>query len=339
VDGVNYSVATTGGTITNNCDTFIGGQNVQDWGFNGTIDEVMIFNRSLSAEQISALYNNRTDLIVSQETNKDEYWNVSITPNDGSEDGTAEFSNTVKILNTLPTAPILTFPTNNTVTTNRSLEFKWNTSTDADGDAISYNLQVDDNLAFNNPEVNVSAITAINAGNVSYQILTELNVDTVYYWRVQANDSEGYGEFSEVRNFTVQSFLSITLLTDSVEFGALGIGDVQNTTDGNPPPFRGENSGNIVFNVTINGTKYFTMADINTSNYLFKARENETGAFNISLSITSYTNMTSISSTPAVAFLKWQNVNDDFLIDLNITVPQDEPPGVRSSTVTFTIEG
>src|SRR3989344_911472 len=40
--------------------------NRQSW--NGTIDEVMIFNRSLSAEQIFALYQNQTKTIVAQET-------------------------------------------------------------------------------------------------------------------------------------------------------------------------------------------------------------------------------------------------------------------------------
>jgi len=52
----------------------------------------------LSPEQILALYNNRTDLIVSQETNKGEYWNVTITPNDGTADGAIAFSNTVPIV-------------------------------------------------------------------------------------------------------------------------------------------------------------------------------------------------------------------------------------------------
>jgi len=42
--------------------------------FNGTIDDVSVYNYSLSAEQIKALYNNRTDLIVSQETSEGDTW-------------------------------------------------------------------------------------------------------------------------------------------------------------------------------------------------------------------------------------------------------------------------
>ncbi len=66
--------------------------------FNGTIDEVMIFNYSLSNEQISALYNNRTDLIVSQETSVGDVWSVDVTPNDGNLDGASVFSGNLTVL-------------------------------------------------------------------------------------------------------------------------------------------------------------------------------------------------------------------------------------------------
>ncbi len=65
--------------------------------FNGTIDEVMIYNRSLSVEQILALYNNRTDLIVSNETSVGDVWAVEVTPNDGTVDGTSVLSNSLRI--------------------------------------------------------------------------------------------------------------------------------------------------------------------------------------------------------------------------------------------------
>ena len=63
----------------------------------GTIDEVKIWNRTLSAEQIKALYENKTKLMVSQETVVGDVWKVCITPNDGSEDGTELCSNTLTI--------------------------------------------------------------------------------------------------------------------------------------------------------------------------------------------------------------------------------------------------
>lgn len=69
-------------------------------GYNGTLDEFQVWNRSLSTEQILALYNNQTDLIVSNETNVGDNWSITITPNDGNDDGDALESNGVLILDT-----------------------------------------------------------------------------------------------------------------------------------------------------------------------------------------------------------------------------------------------
>lgn len=67
-------------------------------GWDGMIDEVKLYRRALSYEQISALYENRTDLIVSQETSAGDIWSCEITPNDFKEDGSTLQSNAVKII-------------------------------------------------------------------------------------------------------------------------------------------------------------------------------------------------------------------------------------------------
>ena len=65
--------------------------------FNGTIDEVRIYNQVLSEEQIKALYENKTDLIVSQETSVGDVWQGCVTPNDGTSDGNESCSNSLTI--------------------------------------------------------------------------------------------------------------------------------------------------------------------------------------------------------------------------------------------------
>jgi len=77
---------------------FIGKSYWTSESFNGTMDDIMIFNRSLSQEQIQALYNNRTDLIVSNETSPGDKWSACITPNDGYEDGTRACSDNLTII-------------------------------------------------------------------------------------------------------------------------------------------------------------------------------------------------------------------------------------------------
>ncbi|MBT3813989.1 hypothetical protein HOE37_05420 [Candidatus Woesearchaeota archaeon] len=76
----------------------IGKRKSSNINFNGTVDELRIYNHSLSAEQISALYNNRTDLIVSQETIVDNVWQACVTPNDGVVNGVEVCSNSLTIV-------------------------------------------------------------------------------------------------------------------------------------------------------------------------------------------------------------------------------------------------
>ena len=95
--------------------------------FNGTIDNLKIYNHSLSPEQILLLNASRTDLIVSNETNDGEIWQVCMTPNDGYQDGNTTCSNNVTI-NLIPTAPTLLIPENASAITNRTPTFLWNNS-------------------------------------------------------------------------------------------------------------------------------------------------------------------------------------------------------------------
>lgn len=66
--------------------------------FNGSIDDVRVYNKSLSPQQIISLYNNRTDVIVSEEISVGEIWSACVTPNDGVFDGGELCSNDLTIL-------------------------------------------------------------------------------------------------------------------------------------------------------------------------------------------------------------------------------------------------
>ncbi|HLD72738.1 MAG TPA: LamG-like jellyroll fold domain-containing protein [Candidatus Nanoarchaeia archaeon] len=78
--------------------------------FNGIIDEVRIHNRSLSSTQIQALFNNRTDLIVSQELSGGDVWKTCVTPNDKTVDGTENCSNNVTVIALVSTLPSSSSP-------------------------------------------------------------------------------------------------------------------------------------------------------------------------------------------------------------------------------------
>ncbi len=322
-------------------DLFLGRKSwASDSFFDGTLDEINFFNRSLSSEQILAIYNNQTDLLVSQETSVGNNWTIDVTPNDGTEDGSTVRSNSLLILestNNLPSAPVLLLPINKSTTTNRTPGFTWNNSIDSDDDPISYHLIIDDDITFNNPEINISAITNTTSDNTTYILNTALTTDTTYYWKVRANDSTGYGDFSGVHNFTLNSLLSIDIINSIIEFGSITPGSSLNTTDGSPSPFRLENSGNIKTNITITGTQLLNTSDFPSSDFQFSMAENESGSFNTTLSTTTWTNIDSSSSSYDIVNLDWQNHKDDFLCHLNLTVQSAEPAGVKSSTITFTV--
>ncbi|HIJ01222.1 TPA: LamG domain-containing protein, partial [Candidatus Woesearchaeota archaeon] len=83
--------------------------------FYGILDEVMLFNRSLSSEQIAYLYqeslNKRMMQIHYEETEKGENWSVAITSNNGTADGNTVLSDGLIIIDNAPTVS-LTSPSN-----------------------------------------------------------------------------------------------------------------------------------------------------------------------------------------------------------------------------------
>ena len=311
--------------------------------FNGTIDEVMVFNRTLSAEQIWALSKNQTNIITAQETGVGDNWTVQATPNDATVDGGLVSSNNVTILaaNTPPPAPVLISPINGSTTTSRTPTFIWNNSVDADSDPnISYRLEIDDNIGFTNPEVNVSGILNTTNDNTTYTISTELAVDTTFFWRVFAYDQTEYGINTSPANFTVQSYLAINITDKTAAFGTLPAG-ANVSTPNNASPLRAENVGNIIANITVTGTSFFNAVSMPSTFYRFRIRANESGAFNTTASATEWneTNTTLGVNIFHVINLDWHSISNDFLTDLNISVPLNESAGSKKSTITFTITG
>lgn len=68
----------------------------EDW-FNGTLDDVLIYDRILTQEQVTALSLNQTDLIAAQELANNENWSSMVTINDGIADISVNATNSVEI--------------------------------------------------------------------------------------------------------------------------------------------------------------------------------------------------------------------------------------------------
>lgn len=85
-------------------------------------------------------------------------------------------------VNRAPTAPTLSQPTNNLLCIDNVLNFSWNASSDPDGDAISYEIQIATNNQFSQD------LQSFTAGSTSHQVT--LSKGVAYYWRVKATDSK-----------------------------------------------------------------------------------------------------------------------------------------------------
>ncbi|MFC1685908.1 LamG-like jellyroll fold domain-containing protein [Nanoarchaeota archaeon] len=120
----------------------IGGHNPSSRWFNGLIDEVKLYNFSMSQEQIAQLYqeglnNLNTSTIVSEETTVGENWTCQVIPTDLEDDGSPANSSALEILEAHPTqgTPILN-STTGTNFTSENLTCYPQSLADGDGDAV-----------------------------------------------------------------------------------------------------------------------------------------------------------------------------------------------------------
>ncbi|MDP3359154.1 MAG: SusE domain-containing protein [Lutibacter sp.] len=85
-------------------------------------------------------------------------------------------------VNTAPTVPSLTYPTNNLLCIDNVVNFQWNASTDAEGGVITYEIQVAKNTLF-------SPVSHTQTSTTTSKSIT-LEKGIAYYWRVKATDSK-----------------------------------------------------------------------------------------------------------------------------------------------------
>jgi len=85
-------------------------------------------------------------------------------------------------VNTAPTVPTLALPVNNSLCIDNVVNFTWNASTDSQGDAITYQIQVAKDNLF------AQIAHTLTSTTTSKSITLEKGI--AYYWRVKATDSK-----------------------------------------------------------------------------------------------------------------------------------------------------
>jgi len=157
------------------------------------------------------------------------YWRVATI----SDVGYSEFCPTQVFttgeISVLPASVSLVAPTQNATNQPRNLTLQWS----AANYAHSYSIQI----ALDNYFAN-GLLEYENIIGTSFQV-PMLNANTIYYWRVRAQNPAGYGYFSPIRRFTTGETVGTDENVDVVFFDRL----MQN----NPNPFR--NSTQIIFSI------------------------------------------------------------------------------------------
>ncbi|MEK6918125.1 MAG: S8 family serine peptidase [Nanoarchaeota archaeon] len=255
-------------------------------------------------------------------------------------------TSSVFIGNTLPTVNLYS-PLNNSNLTNRTPTLIWN-GTDADGksDIKAYELNISCYYYTGGLTSLDSRLITITSGSPvqeNYAVTTPLKclVDNGYYytWKVRANDTVGFGAWSDEWRFNVSSVIDINLTNRLINFGSMLPNDNNDTSDDSPWPFKLENIGNSLVNVSINATNLW-ITQPNPSGYFQYKFDNrsEPGSFNWSSSQITWKNVPTQGEVKDVlSRLNWQDANDVAEIDINVTVPgAQEGTGVRSSIINFT---
>ncbi|RJQ21526.1 DUF11 domain-containing protein [Candidatus Woesearchaeota archaeon] len=204
---VNSTTDTTTGSIANDNSLTIGGRNDNinnKW--NGSLDEVRIYTRALSSDQIYRSFidgNNSRHLsgLVRNETAVGDSWSVAVTPNDNqpNTDGATVLSNNVTILAdelNQTEAALLKLdapdPLNLSATTLLNYSITFNL-TNGSASNVTINETYPDNVSF------VSANPAPDAGNSSWNA-GNLTAPFVYNISVQVNVSPYFANGTLLNN-------------------------------------------------------------------------------------------------------------------------------------------
>ncbi len=227
----------------------------------------------------------------------------------------------------------LTFPNNgNDTLVNRTLMFIWEPAYDPDNQTLSYEINITSEFCSDIYDVNITA--------TNYTPIVELGTYDecgAYNWSVRAYDGYFHGEWSDSWNFSIQPYVALSFIVDTVDFGDADNDHTNDTTDDNPPPFLIQSDGNVytdVVNVTSNQS-FFTGASTIDSDFQLKVDNYpaEPGAFNWTGSAIDWINLTTIQTI--LDYFDWHDVNDSAEIEVKVHVPLDEPPGEKITGLVF----
>lgn len=150
-------------------------------------------------EDIKAKDLTETDYEVTLNGHTTYYWKVMAKDTEGLAAESAVFSFTTD--NSAPAKSVGSFPAHEAVDVVKTVAFAWTAATDADGDAIKYDLFVAETNVFADADKKAADIT-VNTFEVA-----DLKAHTQYFWKVVAKDAQAVSVESDIYSFTTRNVL------------------------------------------------------------------------------------------------------------------------------------
>ena len=265
-------------------------------------------------------------------------WTLECQANDSMMTSSRLNSTTIMIQLMTPSIPSLVSPANGDITIHgRQPLMIWNNS------ALATWYEI--NITSNNCAGSSTNSTNIGSVQSNYTPASKLCLQTegggasstYYNWTVRACNPQACSNWSAMWNFSIEPYLAITLINNTVTFPALQPGDSANTTSLIIAPFQFRNDGNVysnLTNVTINqsmwtnaalGTQYLQIEAGNTS---------ESGSFDTGTSTMNWVNATDTNNN-TITNLNYDIGARSAYIHVLIQVPTQEPAGSKTTYFTF----
>lgn len=286
---------------------------------------------SLSSSKVAALdVEVNITVVNATNTTKGDIWMVEVWCGDGTDNSSNQNSTARLIQNSLSTIPTLITPNNgNDTLFDRNVAFNWTSSTDADNDTITYELNVT-NLVY-------ADVFKTNINDSNHTLIETLETDSWYNWTIRAYDGEGYSNWSISWNFYIPSTVIINLTNTSTSFGSVYNNELKNTTSGDASPLVVENLGNVLIDIKVMALDdLWDAVALNTTYFQFMAgNSTKTDSFTWASSQITWENMTN-ASTLVLDSLKYNLSSNVGEIESQILVPEYEISGSKSSTIIVT---
>ncbi|MFH1915851.1 MAG: NosD domain-containing protein [Nanoarchaeota archaeon] len=324
--------------------------NCTDPDVSDTINAVYTFykdgvNTSSGAQVVTNGVNTSVGTVAPASTAKGETWTGSVSCKDGTNSTAYTNTSDVLILNSVPTLPVHDSPsTENFTVHERYTFFNWTNSTDDDGDTIVYEINVSTDTACAGGGFNQSWLDRTNT-SAPKALCTHDETALIYNWTVRACDDETCTAWTTRWNFSIQPWIVIVFTNDNVDFGEIAFTQVNqwnDTSDDKPLPFTIENTGNVLTNltnVTANASLWLDpQAGLGTHYFQIKvANTTEADSFDWQASQTTYMNLTA-NNQSLIDNLDWNTSRNSAEIDINITLPSQEPAGNKSADIILWFE-